>query len=90
MNEQLIRILEAKGAQAVVDLDNATQRVTLDVIGRVGFDKDFGATESLDGGSANVAFDLMGTGRDEGIKRWNNPARKYMRFLPVCAPQAAS
>ena len=43
-------------------MDNAAQRVTLDVIGRVGFEKDFGATTSLTDAAANEAFDLMTAG----------------------------
>ncbi|CAL8464267.1 g3802 [Coccomyxa elongata] len=81
VNRQLISILEAKQG-APVDLDNATLRVTLDVIGRVGFGKDFGATRSLSDGRANLAFDMMAAGRDEGIKRFSNPLRQYLQFLP--------
>ncbi len=61
VNRQLISILEAKQG-APVDLDNATLRVTLDVIGRVGFGKDFGATCDLSDGRANLAFDMMAAG----------------------------
>lgn len=61
VNQQLIRILEGKQG-APVDLDNATLRVTLDVIGRVGFGKDFGATHDLSDGKANFAFDMMAAG----------------------------
>lgn len=61
-NEQLISILRARGPQKPVDIDNAASRITLDVIGRVGFDKDFGATQSLDDSSINRAFDLMTAG----------------------------
>ena len=106
VNQQLISILEEKGSTAV-DMDNASLRVTLDVIGRVGFSKDFGATRDLSNGRANLAFDMMAAGergacnmmiipphhqltplrihagRDEGIKRFNNPLRRFMRFLPV-------
>lgn len=61
VNQQLVRILAARGGVAV-DMDNAALRVTLDVIGRVGFGKDFGATASLSDRRANAAFDLMGAG----------------------------
>ncbi|KAK9905036.1 hypothetical protein WJX75_008344 [Coccomyxa subellipsoidea] len=81
VNRQLISILEEKRG-APVDLDNATLRVTLDVIGRVGFGKDFGATRDLSDGRTNVALDMMAAGRDEGIKRFSNPLRQYMQFLP--------
>jgi fatty acid synthase len=84
VNQQLISILAQK-ARAAVDMDNASLRVTLDVIGRVGFGKDFGATRDLTDGRANLAFDLMAAGRDEGIKRFGNPLRQYMQFLPVRA-----
>ncbi len=61
VNQQLISILE-DSAGAEIDLDNATLRVTLDVIGRVGFGKDFGATRDLNSGKANLAFDMMEAG----------------------------
>ena len=61
VNQQLISILE-DSAGAEVDLDNAALRVTLDVIGRVGFGKDFGATRDLNSGKANLAFDMMEAG----------------------------
>ncbi len=122
VNQQLVSILE-DSAGAEIDLDNAALRVTLDVIGRVGFGKDFGATRDLNSGKANLAFDMMEagmsppcksrvaiasqenspacyryltamettlatslvflrlTGRNEGIKRFINPVRKYMQFL---------
>lgn len=110
VNQQLASKLAMRGG-AAVDIDNAALRVTLDVIGRVGFGKDFAATASLDDPCANAAFDLMGAGarrgkgraqrlpapmltggapgagRDEGIKRWNSPLRKYLVFMPVrCQP----
>ena len=61
MNRQLISILQDKQGLSV-DMDNASLRVTLDVIGRVGFGKDFGATKDLTDGKANRAFDLMAAG----------------------------
>ena len=61
VNHQLISILD--GSSSVeINLDNATLRVTLDVIGRVGFGKDFGATRDLSSGKANLAFDMMEAG----------------------------
>ena len=62
-NNQLIKKLEARGPEVVVDIDNAASRITLDVIGRVGFDKDFRATETLDNIEINRAFDLMTAGK---------------------------
>ena len=61
-NNQLIEILKARGPEAAVDIDNAASRITLDVIGRVGFDKDFHATETLDDTKINRALDLMTAG----------------------------
>ena len=61
VNQQLISILEGS-VGAEIDLDNAALRVTLDVIGRVGFGKDFGATRNLNSGKANLAFDMMEAG----------------------------
>lgn len=68
VNQQLVRKL-AMRAGAAVDIDNAALRVTLDVIGRVGFGKDFGATASMDDPRANAAFYLMGAGARRGKGR---------------------
>lgn len=62
-NERLIEALQAAGPDTAVDIDNAAQRVTLDVIGQVGFGKDFGATTDLVSNAANTAIDLMYAGR---------------------------
>ena len=59
---RLIEALRLSTATAV-DMDNAAQRITLDVIGQVGFEKDFGATVSLSGGDADRAFNLMYAGK---------------------------
>ncbi len=60
---QLIANLKSKGPDDVVDMDHAALRVTLDVIGQVGFGKDFGATRSLDeADTANAAFATMEAG----------------------------
>ena len=60
---QLVLILKSKGPKTVVDMDHAALRVTLDVIGQVGFGKDFGATKSLDEkDAANTAFATMEAG----------------------------
>ena len=61
VNHQLISILD-DSSSAEINLNNATLRVTLDVIGRVGFGKDFGATRDLSSGKANLAFDMMEAG----------------------------
>ena len=61
-NEQLISILKAWGPEKEVDIDNAASRIALDVIGRVGFNKDFGATQNMNDSSINRAFELMTAG----------------------------
>lgn len=61
-NEQLINILKAWGPDKEVDIDNAASRIALDVIGRVGFNKDFGATQNMNDSSINRAFELMTAG----------------------------
>lgn len=66
-NNQLIKILKARGPEAAIDMDNAASRVTLDVIGRVGFDKDFHATQNLNDAVTNRAFDLMTAGKNSGL-----------------------
>ena len=62
INARLIEQLQAAGPSAAFDADNLTERVTLDVIGQVGFGQDFGATEGLQSGKANRAFHLMEAG----------------------------
>lgn len=42
--EQITQLLRDKGPQAVVDVDNVAQRESLDVIGVVGFGKNFETT----------------------------------------------
>lgn len=44
---ELLTVLAAKGPEAVFDMSEAAQRQSLDVIGRVGFAKNFGATAAL-------------------------------------------
>ena len=61
-NEQLISILKGWGPDKEVDIDNAASRIALDVIGRVGFNKDFGATQNMNDSSINRAFELMTAG----------------------------
>ncbi|KAK9819280.1 hypothetical protein WJX81_006108 [Elliptochloris bilobata] len=50
IGQQLVRQLHACGPEAVVDMDLAAQRESLDVLGLVGFGVQFGATRSLLGG----------------------------------------
>lgn len=68
VNQQLISILEDKDGTDI-EIDNAALRVTLDVIGRVGFGKDFGATRDLNSGKANLAFDMMEAGARHSCSR---------------------
>jgi hypothetical protein len=61
VNQQLVSILEDREGSDI-NLDNAALRITLDVIGRVGFGKDFGATRDLNSDEANLDFDMMEAG----------------------------
>ena len=82
-----MQVMQQRGPAEPMDIDHAAQRVTLDVIGRVGFSKDFGATKDLSSAQPNAAMYAMEASRDEGVKRWNNPLRQYCNFLPVSALQ---
>lgn len=58
--DQLIGVTEAIGPDRSIDLDNAAQRESLDVIGRIGFDTDFQAMTSMASNSgANRALDAL-------------------------------
>lgn len=80
VNRQLINILKDKRG-VPVDLDNATLRVTLDVIGRVGFGKDFGATRDLSDGRANLAFDMMAAG-EHSLRKYILIAKGWWNGMP--------
>lgn len=60
----LVRSLRAREG-AAVDVDRAAQRQAMDVIGRVGFDRDFGATGELSGHAGGLnedPFELLDAG----------------------------
>jgi hypothetical protein len=44
-SSEVCDVIRRLGAQAAVDVDNLLQRESLDVIGRVGFGKEFGAVQ---------------------------------------------
>ncbi|KAK9914782.1 hypothetical protein WJX75_000489 [Coccomyxa subellipsoidea] len=75
---QMVRILKAGGKDAVVDMDNLLKREALDVIGRVGFGYDMGATKALEGGNdAQHALETADAAALEVEKRWAEPYRPY-------------
>lgn len=52
----LVAAIKARGAEEV-DIDRAAQRQAMDVIGRVGFGFQFGATWDLSGNAGNLGSD---------------------------------
>ncbi|CAL5219591.1 g1454 [Coccomyxa viridis] len=75
---QLIEVLKTVGPQEVVDMDNALCRESLDVIGRVGFGKDMGATRSLrDSDTSGQAMEATAGALLEADRRLTSPVRKY-------------
>ena len=84
-NNQLIEILKTRGPGTAVDIDNAASRITLDVIGRVGFDKDFHATETLDDTKINRAFDLMTAGKRKLFSRTFSIGSVWTSYTPELA-----
>ncbi|CAL8468296.1 g7836 [Coccomyxa elongata] len=75
---QLLRILKAGGEHAVVDMDNLLKREALDVIGRVGFGYDMGATAALEGrGDAQHALETADAAAYEVEMCWAQPYRQY-------------
>ncbi|KAK9819257.1 hypothetical protein WJX81_005098 [Elliptochloris bilobata] len=79
---QLVSALKALGPEAVVDMDRAAQRESLDVIGRVGFGKDYGATRCLGGDEAESALSTLQKGMVEAQKYLSSPLRPYLWFFP--------
>lgn len=63
LQQQLVDVLKANGSEKAVDMDDAALRESLDLIGRFGFGKDFGATKSLEGGHASTALHILLSGR---------------------------
>lgn len=47
ITQQVMTGLAAAGPSAALDLDRVAQRLTIDVIGRFAFDRDFGATADI-------------------------------------------
>ncbi|CAL8468775.1 g8316 [Coccomyxa elongata] len=77
---QLIEILRERGPEKAVDIDDAAQRVALEVIGKVGFGKSFNALASLDAPAEQDVFKAMAAGMEEAAMRMANPLRPYMFF----------
>ncbi|KAK9820314.1 hypothetical protein WJX72_008814 [[Myrmecia] bisecta] len=75
--QQLRGILLEWGPDRVVDLDNALLREALDVIGRVGFDRDMGATKSLAGGPASSNVAATSDAMQEVENRFREPYRRF-------------
>ena len=63
--DELLAVFDSLGPQTPIDIDNAAQRESLDVIGRIGFGIHFGATQSLASESgANRALDALHGGEE--------------------------
>ncbi|KAG2423034.1 hypothetical protein HXX76_015550 [Chlamydomonas incerta] len=58
ITQQVMAGLEAAGPSAALDLDRVAQRLTIDVIGRFAFDRDFGATADIT--KPNEALQVVG------------------------------
>ncbi|EIE20244.1 cytochrome P450 [Coccomyxa subellipsoidea C-169] len=89
---QLIQVLAEAGPSVAVDMDNATCRESLDVIGHVGFGRDMGATRSLmDGDESGQAITTTQAGLAEAESRIIDPLRRYKLWRPdVWAGKAAT
>ncbi|KAK9915327.1 hypothetical protein WJX75_007673 [Coccomyxa subellipsoidea] len=79
---QLIQVLKQRGPEKAVDIDDAAQRVALEVIGKVGFGKSFNSLASLDAPAEQDVFKALAAGLEEASKRMANPLRTYMFFDP--------
>lgn len=75
---QLIEVLKSVGPDEVVDMDGALCRESLDVIGRVGFGKDMGATRSLRNSDApGQAMEATSGALLEADRRLTDPTRRF-------------
>ncbi|KAK9819693.1 hypothetical protein WJX72_001295 [[Myrmecia] bisecta] len=75
--QQVRSVLLEWGPDRVVDIDNVLLREALDVIGRVGFDRDMGATKSLGGGPASSNVIATAEAMHEVEMRFREPYRRY-------------
>ncbi|EIE22263.1 cytochrome P450 [Coccomyxa subellipsoidea C-169] len=80
---QLIQVLKERGADKAVDIDDAAQRVALEVIGKVGFGKSFNSLASLDAPAEQDVFKALAASLEEVSKRMANPLRVYRFFDPI-------
>ncbi|CAL8464888.1 g4423 [Coccomyxa elongata] len=84
---RLVEGIKAKGSSAVVNFADIGQRESFDVIGNVGFGKDFRASRDIDDTTSNT-FALLTNFLHEVTLRSNNPMRKYWRSKEVIAAEA--
>ncbi|KAK9916023.1 hypothetical protein WJX75_007417 [Coccomyxa subellipsoidea] len=89
---QLIEVLAEVGPNQAVDMDRATCRESLDVIGQVGFGRDMGATRSLlDDDEPGQAITATQAAQAECEAGLNDPLRNYKLWRPdVWAGKAAT
>eukprot|EP00884_Botryococcus_braunii_P023274 jgi/Botrbrau1/9630/Bobra.0131s0010.1 len=75
--ERLVRTLKACGPEGAVNIDEAMERESMDVIGLVGFGKDFDATSHLLQPGEHDVFHNLSTGALEITFRMMDPLRKF-------------
>jgi cytochrome P450 len=99
--DRLSAVLTAIGPEHFVDVDNALQRESMDVIGRVGFGHDFSAIEGFAGGAAQGtasaaskiaagAFESLRGSAHEVTLLWNTPFRMRLRRVLPSARRGAA
>ncbi|PNW81441.1 hypothetical protein CHLRE_07g356250v5 [Chlamydomonas reinhardtii] len=74
ITQQVMTGLAAAGPSAALDLDRVAQRLTIDVIGRFAFDRDFGATADI--AKTNEALQVVGE-LMTALQRMLNPLNRW-------------
>jgi hypothetical protein len=82
--QRLIQGIKSKGEGAAIDISDIAQRESFDVIGKVGFGKDFAASRDIDS-AANNTFHMLADNFEETMRRTVFPLRRFSR-APVSAP----
>eukprot|EP00884_Botryococcus_braunii_P008587 jgi/Botrbrau1/1772/Bobra.0217s0027.1 len=79
----LVETFHKAGPDVAIDVDKAAQRQAMDVIGRVGFAKNYHATDTIEGNAGEMSidpFELLADSLVEVTRRLRNPWRDLFFF----------
>lgn len=77
------KYLHSCSDEVVLDLENITKMITMDVFGKVGLSRDFGCCKNLEASEVATSFDLLSS---ELAKRLSNPVWLPNYFYSIPTP----